>query len=96
VLTAAVGVPRMAEIEYPFGVTLGRPGDAAGQMAVLRAALEALAALQTPGESVALPFVWNDEPKIKTHPPRTPPIARYLFRHPWHYPAFLQRKIPGG
>ncbi len=96
VLTAAVSVPRMAAIEYPFGVTLGRPGDAARQTAVLRATLEALADIRSPGESITLPFTWADEPKIKTHPPRTPPIARHLFRHPWHFPAFLQRQIPGG
>jgi hypothetical protein len=42
-LTASEGAPRIAAIEDPFGVTLGRPGDAAGQLAVLRAALGAIA-----------------------------------------------------
>jgi hypothetical protein len=41
-LTASTGAPRIAAIERPFGLTLGLPGDASGQLAVLRAALHAL------------------------------------------------------
>jgi hypothetical protein len=39
-----------------FGVTLGRPGDAAGQLAVLRTAVRALEAMLTPGAIAHLPF----------------------------------------
>ena len=41
-LTASAGAPRIAAIEHPFGMTLGRPGDVAGQLAVLRATLRAM------------------------------------------------------
>jgi hypothetical protein len=40
-LTASSGAPRIAAIERPFGLTAGLPGDASGQLAVLRAALKA-------------------------------------------------------
>ena len=41
-LTRAVGVPRLAGISYPMGEPLGRPHDANGQRAGLRAMLELL------------------------------------------------------
>ena len=47
-LTAAVSVPRIAAIEYPFGLTVGLPGDETGQRAVLRAALAALQEMSAP------------------------------------------------
>ena len=58
-LTASAGAPRIAAIEHPFGVTLGRPGDAAGQLAVLRTAVRALEAMLTPGAIAHLPFDWT-------------------------------------
>ncbi len=95
VLTASVGAPRLAAIEYPLGRTLGQPGDAAGQMAVLRATLHALETIQTPGETVHLPFTWPEDPRqVKNHPPKNPPIADYLVRHPWQLPNLLRREVP--
>ena len=90
-LTASVCVPRIAAIEYPLGRTLGQPGDAAGQMAVLRATLAALESIRTPGGIVNLPFEWPAAgPKqVRNHPPEAPPIARYLARNPW----FLRRLL---
>ena len=93
-LTASVSVPRIAAIEYPLGRTLGQPGDAAGQMAVLEATLQALESIQTPGEVVHLPFEWPEAPKdVRNHPPEDPPIARYLVRNPWFLPKLLARKV---
>jgi hypothetical protein len=95
-LTAAVSVPRLAAIEYPLGRTLGQPGDAAGQMAVLRATLAALVTIQAPGVVVHLPFEWSEPPKlVRNHPPEDPPIARYLARNPWFLPRLLARNVPG-
>jgi len=54
-LTAAVGVPRVAAIEYPQGQLFGSPGDTDGQAAVLRAALSLVNELDRPGV-VDLPF----------------------------------------
>ena len=94
-LTAAVSAPRIAAIEYPLGRTLGQPGDAAGQTAVLRATLAALAAIRAPGGIVHLPFEWPEPPKqVRNHPPEPPPIARYLARNPWFLPRLLSRTVP--
>ena len=61
-LTRAVGVPRLAAISYPFGRPLGRPHDADGQRAVLRAMLEVLASASGAGTCVELPFAWPESP----------------------------------
>jgi D-proline reductase (dithiol) PrdB len=95
-LTGSAGAPRIAAIEHPFGVTIGYPGDAAGQGAVLRAALRALEAIQEPGGVVHLPFEWNHTENLSFEPPVAPPIARYLMLHPWAFPRFLNRTPPSG
>jgi D-proline reductase (dithiol) PrdB len=93
-LTASVSVPRIAAIEYPLGRTLGQPGDAAGQMAVLEATLQALESIQTPGDIIHLPFDWPEDPRqVQNHPPEPPPIAKYLARNPWFLPKLLARKV---
>jgi hypothetical protein len=61
-LTRAVGVPRLVGISYPMGRPLGRPRDADGQRAVLRAMLDLLATAQGPDAYVELPFVWPESP----------------------------------
>jgi hypothetical protein len=93
-LTASAGAPRLAAIEHPFGLTLGLPGDTVRQLAVLRGALRALVEISRPGQVVHLPFEWNPNQKLNTQPPETPPIARYLARHPWQLPKFLSRTPP--
>lgn len=93
-LTAAVGVPRLAAIEHPLGYLLGRPDDPDGQMAVLRATLQAMDRMTRPGTVVHLPFTWPAALSLNAHPPQAPPIARYLLGHPWHIPNFLSRDIP--
>ena len=94
-LTAAVGTPRLVAIEYPFGRTLGSPGDAPGQMEVLRATLEAGLDIHEPGGIRHLPFTWPEtRAQAQAHPPEPPPIAGYLKRHPWHIPKFMAREIP--
>ena len=95
-LTAAVGVPRLVAIEYPFARTLGRPGDGPGQMEVLRSTLRAGRDIEGPGGIRHLPFTWPESrAKAQAHPPELPPIAVYLKRHPWHLPKFMAREIPG-
>jgi D-proline reductase (dithiol) PrdB len=92
-LVAAVSAPRVAGIEFPFGQTVGDPGDVETQSAVLRATLAALQSIHTPGEVVQLPFEWAGNPKEIEHP-EPPPIAKYLIRHPWHVRNLLKREIP--
>jgi hypothetical protein len=94
-LTASVGVPRLVAIEYPFGRTLGFPGDARGQMEVLKATLAAGLEMEERGGIRHLPFVWPEtKAQARAHPPEPPPIATYLKRHPWHLPKFIAREIP--
>lgn len=96
-LTAAVGAPRVAAIEYPLGRTFGMPGDAAGQTAVLRAALRVLETAQRPGAVVHLPFEWPESVKqarAAMEPAEPPPIVRLLKRKPWLLPRLLNLDPP--
>jgi len=93
-LTASTGAPRMVAIEHPFGLTLGQPGDAAGQLAVLRACLRALGAISEPGGVVHLPFEWSFNGKLAMYPPEPPPLVTHLRRRPWLFPRFLSRNPP--
>jgi D-proline reductase (dithiol) PrdB len=94
-LTAAVSVPRLAAIEHPLGYLLGQPDDRESQTAVLRATLTALSEMTRPGSIVHLPFEWPESARRQNaHPPKAPPIARYLRRHPWHIPNLFSRDVP--
>ena len=94
-LTSAVGVPRLAAIEYPLGYLLGQPGDKEGQTAVLRATLQALAEMTRPGSVTHLPFEWPASARrLSARPPKTPPISRYLLRRPWLIPNLFSRVVP--
>jgi hypothetical protein len=94
-LTAAVSVPRLVGIEYPFGQTVGKPGDKEGQRAVLRGVLEAVEEMKVPSSVRHLPFEWpGTEEEARAHPPEPPPIVGYLKRHPWHLPRLLKRNVP--
>jgi hypothetical protein len=94
-LTAALSVPRLAAIAYPLGHPLGQPGDREGQMAVLRATLQAPEGIEKPGSVVHLPFEWPEAPKkVRSHPPEPPPIAKHLRRHPWLLPKLIRREVP--
>ena len=94
-LTASVGVPRLAAIEYPLGYLLGQPGDKAGQLAVLTSTLQLLAEIEKPGSVVHLPYEWPESVNgLNAHPEVQPPIVKYLLRHPWHIPNLFKRNIP--
>lgn len=90
-----MSVPRLTAIEYPLGRAFGQPGDHDGQMAVLRATLQALDTLDQPGGILHLPFSWPEPPnKVQSHPPAEPPIVSYLKQHPWDLPRLIQRNVP--
>ena len=74
----AVGIPRSAAIEYPYGRPLGQVGDKKGKGEVLLAAFSALEKARTPGEVWHLPFTWPEDPK-KTdwQPPEMSPLIRF-------------------
>jgi D-proline reductase (dithiol) PrdB len=92
-LTAAVSVPRIAAIEHPFGQNVGPAGDAATQLAVLRATLEAVEVIETPGKVVHLPFEWPESVESE-HPDPPPPIVGYLLKHPLQVVKLIRRQIP--
>ena len=88
-------MPRLAAIEYPFGRTMGRPGDGEGQCAVLAGALEAVQTIEAPGGVVHLPFDWPEPAReAQAHPAEPPPIVGHLKRHIWELPRLLSRRIP--
>jgi hypothetical protein len=92
-LTAAVGVPRIAAIEHPFGQNVGRAGDNATHLAVLRATLGALEEIRRPGTVVHLPFEWPESAEAE-HPDPAPPIVSYLLAHPLQVTKLIRRDIP--
>lgn len=96
-LTRAVGVPRLAGISYPLSRPLGRPHDADGQRAVLRATLELLTNATGPDTYIELPFVWPDSPlrarlDSKDWPPA--PIVDLVLKKPWLIANLYSGRIP--
>ena len=73
----AVGIPRSAAIEYPYGRPVGQVDDRKGQREVLLAALSCLEKASKAGEICHLPFTWPEEPKeTHWHPPEMSPIIK--------------------
>jgi hypothetical protein len=73
----AVGIPRSAAIEYPYGRPVGQVGDREGQRQVLLAALAFLEESSQPGQVRHLPFSWPEEPRdTHWHPPHMSPIIK--------------------
>ena len=54
-------VPRAVAVEYPFGFTLGKPGDKEGQLRIIRDALAAAKSIDKPGTVMELPYRWVRE-----------------------------------
>ncbi|MDH4066913.1 MAG: hypothetical protein OEW19_21135 [Acidobacteriota bacterium] len=96
-LTRAVGVPRLAGIAYPPSRPLGRPHDAEGQRAVLRATLDLLERASGADAYVELPFEWPESPAQARNASRDvppPPIAALLRQKPWLLPLLYSGRIP--
>ncbi len=92
--TAAMGVPRLVGVEHPLGVTMGHPGDAATQTAVLRDTLAALAEMERPGAVRYLPYKWVEQPGDPAfHPSPPPPITQAIMKRPWYYRKLLKGEI---
>jgi hypothetical protein len=80
-----------------LGRTLGQPGDAAGQLSVLRSTLAALESIHTPGGMTALPFEWREDEHAASQAQERieePPIVKHILRHPWQLPRLLRRDVP--
>jgi hypothetical protein len=73
----AVGIPRSAAIEYPFGRLFGEVNDRKGQREVLEQTLSLFEKTTNPGHVEHLSFSWHEEPKhAKWHPPGISPIVK--------------------
>ena len=96
-LTRAVGVPRLAGLGYPMGRPLGRPHDADGQRAVLRATVELLASASGPDTYVELPFEWPDsvaQVRNESKNIAPSPIVELLRNKPWLVARLYSGRIP--
>jgi len=75
----AVGMPRVAAIEHPFGRPFGDVGDTLTQSAVLQATLAVFDQAGTPGHVEHLAFGWHEDPKkTRWHPPEPAPIVAHM------------------
>jgi hypothetical protein len=93
--TRNVGVPRLAGIGHPMSRPMGRPHDAEGQRAVLRALLDLLASARGPGAYVELPDVWPETPaQARRGADVAPPISLLLRKKPWLLARLLSGDIP--
>ena len=55
----------------------------------------ALAEMEEPDRIIHLPFEWPvSARRVSAHPPKVPPISKYLLRHPWHIPNLFARDVP--
>jgi hypothetical protein len=94
-LTRNTGAPRVVGLSHPMGRTMGQPGDADGQRAVLRAALEAGAAFTEPRSFTELPFEWPERrSQAIREPDPPPPISQLLVRRPWLLPRLISGRVP--
>jgi len=79
-----IGVPRTLAVEFPFGQTLGGPGNSGQQMRVIRQALSVLATADEPGTTIHSPEKWPQDVKqaIQGWQPAQPsPIIAELSPH---------------
>ena len=94
-LTRNTGAARVVGLSHPMGLTMGRPGDHDGQRAVLRATLEAGAAMSEPRSYVELPFRWPEPRSVAIREPDPlPPIAQLLSKKPWLLPRLVSGRLP--
>jgi hypothetical protein len=75
----AVGIPRVAAIEHPFGRPYGDVGDVTRQRDVLLAALELGPDAREPGTVKHLPFRWPQSVEdTHWHPAEPSPIIALM------------------
>jgi D-proline reductase (dithiol) PrdB len=75
-ITRSVNPPRIAFLDYPIGYICGKPGDSALQEAIVREALSAFDAIQTPGGIRRLPFSWSPDASWKSEPIRRQDVRK--------------------
>jgi len=94
-LTASVGIPRLAAVEFPLGYLFGPPGDRETQRLVLSQLLSLLEEAKSPGAVKHLPLDWLEpEGIVALEPPSPAPIVNYLLKHPLQIKDFFKRRVP--
>lgn len=94
-LTRRTGAARVVGVAHPSGLPLGLPGDAHGQKDILRATLEAAAAITEPRGYVELPHEWPERRSVAIREPETPPpIVPLLTKKPWLLPRLISGDLP--
>ena len=74
----AIGIPRSAAIEYPYGRPIGQVRDREGQRQVLLKTLEVLEKAPKAGGVWHLPFPWPEEPRATDwQPPEMSPLIKF-------------------
>jgi len=76
-----IGVPRTLAVEFPFGQTLGQPGNVTQQMRLIRQALAVLETAVSPATLIHSPEVWPVDQKEAYkawQPPEPSPIIAEL------------------
>lgn len=96
-LTRSQSVPRLAGISYPMSRPMGMPGDAEGQLSVLKATVTLLETATAPDTYEELSFQWPQSParaRKETKPQDNPPIVGLLKRRPWLIARLYSGNIP--
>ena len=81
-ITRSVNPPRIAFLDYPIGYICGKPGDPELQEAIVREALQAFDALQTPGAIQRLSFCWSPDETWKSEPIRRQDVRKHRVAFP--------------
>lgn len=90
-----LGAPRTLAVEMPFGHMLGRPGDSAAQMRIIRQALSVLAGAAAPETIVHSDERWQgseDEARQAAQPPEPTPIAAEMGKHLAEFIRLLRQR----
>ena len=64
-ITGSAGTPRAVFLRYPAGNQVGEAGKPQQQRAILTAALEAVAFMESPGAILELPYRWRRFPIVE-------------------------------
>ena len=59
-ITQSVKPPRSVFVNFPLGHQMGKPQEPELQRSILLDALRALETINTPGDIVRLPYVWDE------------------------------------
>ncbi|HXN85206.1 MAG TPA: hypothetical protein VN867_04000 [Candidatus Binataceae bacterium] len=58
-ITQSVKAPRAVFVNFPLGHQTGKPNDRGLQRSILLDAMRAFETINTPGEIVKLPYIWD-------------------------------------